>query len=414
MTDKEKFISMMYHDDRNSRYMACRFSKEGKPIQKSAQLYQLPLLIENENLYFVTINGFNRYRRRTSECRQINAVFLDLDLHKNDGDCHWEVLLAYHAIKDAIAEGQIIKPNLTIDSGRGLHIYYIFEKSIPYRLSDGNENTAGINAFRLIQKSLAESIVEVLKNCSSLLELDKKTFDISRIVRLPGTFNFKAGKIATILDYDEDYYTFADLMKPKAKKVKNHISKPKIKTKSGKYEYDKALHNIRLSELEKLQEHRNFDCRGTREYMCYIFYNAAVQIYNKETAFKKLVSFRDKFNDISGVSDSQLKALAACIDRNKGTQHEGYYILKKDWIIQNLGISEQEIAELNLFSLSKRQLKKEKTKIDKQEQAMQVVELASSGMKHQSIADTIGISKRTVQTILKNAGKTREYNRKAA
>lgn len=44
---------------------------------------------------------------------------------------------------------------------------------------------------------------------------------------------------------------------------------------------------------------------------------------------------------------------------------------------------------------------------------MQVIELAKNGMKHQTIADTVGISKRKVQYILKAAGVTRGYNRKA-
>lgn len=144
------------------------------------------------------------------------------------------------------------------------------------------------------------------------------------------------------------------------------------------------------------------------------YYNAAVQVFDRETAYDKLVSFRNKFDDVHAVPDSQLKALSKCVDNNKTGDYEGFYKLKKDRIIQNLGITPDEIAELGLFQLSKRKLKKEKTKIDKQEQAMQVIELASNGMKHQTIAETVGISKRKVQYILKAAGLTREYNRKAA
>ena len=408
MTDKELFSSMLFHDDKNSNYIIQKF-KSGKFCKVVKAKDFLSAEIPDEDIY-ITINGFCGNTRKTYQCRQINALFFDLDAHSiNTKDAKWEIEHTYFSLKDAIEENRLKKPNLIINTGRGLHLYYIFQKSIPYRLKDKSVNKVGLSIRKSIINSIGDDINAVLKKSDCGLELDTKVSDISRIARIPGTKNSNTGTEATIIDYDEDYYTFEELLKPNAKK-----KQPVAKIKTVNNEYGQALHNIRLSELEKLQEYRNFDCRGCREYMCFVYYNAAVQIHDRKTAYEKLISFRNKFDDIHSVSDSQLKALAGCIDRNKGSGYEGFYKLKKDWIIQHLGITPDEIAELGLFQLSKRKLKKEKTKINKQEQAMQVIELAKNGMKHQTIADTVGISKRKVQYILKEAGVTREYNRKSA
>lgn len=408
MTDKELFSSMLFHDDKNSNYIIQKF-KSGKFCKVVKAKDFLSAEIPDEDIY-ITINGFCGNTRKTYQCRQINALFFDLDAHSiNTKDAKWEIEHTYFSLKDAIEENRLKKPNLIINTGRGLHLYYIFQKSIPYRLKDKSVNKVGLSIRKSIINLIGDDINAVLKKSDCGLELDTKVSDISRIARIPGTKNSNTGTEATIIDYDEDYYTFEELLKPNAKK-----KQPVAKIKTVNNEYGQALHNIRLSELEKLQEYRNFDCRGCREYMCFVYYNAAVQIHDRKTAYEKLISFRNKFDDIHSVSDSQLKALAGCIDRNKGSGYEGFYKLKKDWIIQHLGITPDEIAELGLFHLSKRKLKKEKTKINKQEQAMQVIELAKNGMKHQTIADTVGISKRKVQYILKAAGVTREYNRKSA
>lgn len=407
MTDKELFSSMIFHDDKNSNYIIQKF-KSGKfcEVVKANELPDAE--IPKEDVY-ISINGFCGYTRKSYQCRQINALFFDLDFHDEEytKEVGWGVDHTYLSLKDAIESNRLKKPNLIINTGRGLHLYYIFKNSIPYRLTDNSVNEKGLKIRDSIIKSISDDIQAVLKEANCILELDTKVSDIARLARIPGTINSNTKTVTKIIDYDEDYYTFEELLKPNKKKPA-----PKKKIKNN--EFGQALHTIRLAELEKLQEYRNFDCRGCREYMCFAYYNAAVQVYDRETAYNKLVAFRNKFDDVHAVPDSQLKALTDCIDRNKGSDYEGFYKLKNDWFVQHLAITPDEIAELGLFKLSKQELKKQQNKIDKQAQAMQVIELAANGMKHQTIADTVGISKRKVQYILKAAGVTRGYNRKAA
>lgn len=411
MTDKELFSEILFHDDKNSNYIIQKFKPETDKIYEVVKAKDfLDKKLDSDEDVYITINGFCGRRRTTNRCRQINALFFDLDAHSiNTKNAKWEIEHTYLSLKDAIDENRLKKPNLIINTGRGLHLYYIFEKSIPYRLTDNSVNEKGLKIREIIIKSISDDIQAVLKESDSMLELDTKVSDISRIARIPGTKNSKSNTETKIIDYDMDYYTFEELLKPKTQK-KKPVPKKKIKNN----EFGQALHISRLDSLEKLQEYRNFDCTGYREYMCFAYYNAAVQVYDRETAYNKLKAFRDKFNDVRAVPDCQLKALANCIDRNEGCDYESFYKLRNDWFVQHLAITPDEIAELGMFQLSKRELKKQQNKINKQEQAMQVIELAANGMKHQLIAETVGISKRTVQNILKNAGLTREYNRQAA
>ncbi len=412
MTDKELFSAMLFHDDKNSNYIIQKFKPESDKIYEvvKAKDFIDTKLSSDEDVY-ITINGFCGRRRKTGKCRQINALFFDLDFHDEEytKEVGWGVEHTYLSLKDAIESNRLKKPNLIINTGRGLHLYYIFKNSIPYRLTDNSVNEKGLKIRDSIIKSISDDIQAVLTGANCILGLDSKVSDIARLARIPGTINSNTKTVTKIIDYDMDYYTFEELLKPKTQKKK---SAPKKKTKN--IEFGQALHISRLASLEKLQESRNFDCTGYRENMCFAYYNAAVQVYDRETAYNMLKAFRDKFNDVRAVPDCQLKALANCIDRNKCSDYESFYKLRNDWFVQKLEITPDEIAELGMFQLSKRELKKQKNKQNKQEQAMQVVELAANGMKHQTIADTVGISKRKVQYILKNAGLTREYNRKAA
>lgn len=332
-----------------------------------------------------------------------------IDCHtQTDGALDWEILHAYSAIIEAVASNVLLKPNIIVNSGRGLQLYYIFEKSIPYRLSDKSVNINGLKVRENIINTISFQLKNILNDADSSLTLDTKVNDISRIVRIPGTMNTNANRVAQILNYDDDYYCFSDFYNLKMPTKITVERKARTTTTPS---FSCALHNIRISEIKALQKYRNYNCKGCRELMCFIFYNSAVQIHDKATAYDMLVNFRNKFDEPDGVSDSQLKTLAKCVDENKGNNYKGFYMLTKDWIIQQLNITQNEIEELGLFKLSKRELTKQQNRIDKRKQKTQVIDLANSGMSRQAIADTVGISKRTVQNILKDAGKTRKYKK---
>ena len=85
----------------------------------------------NGSLY-VSVNGFSGDRRRLDSLRQINALFFDLDCHGSSrSQTDNAICNALEIISEAVRIEKFPRPTLTVDSGRGLHLYYVLNRSIP-------------------------------------------------------------------------------------------------------------------------------------------------------------------------------------------------------------------------------------------------------------------------------------------
>lgn len=85
-------------------------------------------------------------------------------------------------------------------------------------------------------------------------------------------------------------------------------------------------------------------------------------------------------------------------------------MITKDWIMDKLAITDIEAGELGISkSINSRARKKQTNQVAKAERNSKILEMASSGIKHADIAKELGISRRTVQSVLKNNGLTRKY-----
>ena len=78
---------------------------------------------------------------------------------------------------------------MTIDSGRGVQLFYVLTRSIPYRVNaNGQVNIKSVKLFESVQKrmaSLLDSVISPIKDIS----VDRATFDVSRDSRIPATYN---------------------------------------------------------------------------------------------------------------------------------------------------------------------------------------------------------------------------------
>lgn len=93
--------------------------------------------------------------------------------------------------------GARIMPQLVVNSGGGLHGYWMLEK--PLAITDDNR----------------AEIVQTLKGLAIALRGDSKVADLARVMRLPGTVNTKPsrnGAICTVLDIIPGAYHYMDLV----------------------------------------------------------------------------------------------------------------------------------------------------------------------------------------------------------
>lgn len=173
------------------------------------------MLDDSEDCYF-SINSFRHHRRISDDVWHLNAIALDFDFYKIK---KYEKYDAESFYQKFLKNKLKFKPNLVIDSGRGLYIIYCFK-----------------HAPRAMSKSyhwLYQCFYDEFKGYG----LDAKAMNITQLIRIPGTINSKTKKKVEILDTFLERYefkTFLDYFN-KLKKGNKRIKSSSV----NKFSFDK-------------------------------------------------------------------------------------------------------------------------------------------------------------------------------
>ena len=120
---------------------------------------------------FVALSSFNGYSRKADEAKSVRSFFVDLDVGQGKGYNSKDE--AVQAIDQFVLENNL-PPPVKIDSGTGIHSYWLFDRDIP----------------ATEWKPYAEKFKEFC--LSHGLNIDPVvTADLARILRCPDTFNQK-------------------------------------------------------------------------------------------------------------------------------------------------------------------------------------------------------------------------------
>ena len=372
------------------------------------------------NLFFTpNALGYRRKDEKTSIRRDnehlqtFEALYCDLDFKLSDYDCNEdeviESLLEYWEDEDC----ELIEPTMITFSGHGLHLYWKIE-SISYR---GN-----IEKWELCQ--------EYIYNSLRKLGADKAiTKDKVRVLRMPNTINKKAGyepikceikafsgKVYTLDSIVEKFDLWQDLRRIYNNKYKNNVlqfkreqrrtKKNKGKSKGVFYtnfnqNADKTytrLFNARLKDLEKLALSRT---EGTRELIMFLYQNyMMLATGNKEFTQQKALELNSRTQ--RPLTEREVIKVA---------QARKSYKYSTESIIELLGITEQEMIELELCSLVTPEIRADRRKEQNkryyerragQSKAEQIEErrtklaiLLEQGKSEQEILEILDISRRT-------------------
>ena len=139
---------------------------------------------------FVALSSFKGYSRKADEAQAVKSFFVDLDVGEGKGyNSKDEALDAI----DKFIEANELPPPVRIDSGGGVHAYWIFDKDVP-----ADEWKPYAEKFKNFCLSRGLNIDPVV------------TADLARILRCPDTFNQKTDPpIPTkVLDNDIPIYSF--------------------------------------------------------------------------------------------------------------------------------------------------------------------------------------------------------------
>src|SRR5260221_1084528 len=136
-------------------------------------------------------NLLKSQRGKMADIRGLPGFWLDIDLDTQTG-AH----VAQNLPKNLDQVIEIISdypdPTTLVDSGHGIHAYWLFEQVHP------------VNSGNMLdyEKSLEYFQRKIIARAQALGYHVDSTYDITRVLRLPGTINYKAGlqKPVTVLD----------------------------------------------------------------------------------------------------------------------------------------------------------------------------------------------------------------------
>ena len=410
-SDRDKFFRLLMHDDRRSFYV---ISSDASGAWADTALTADALSsyqFDTAHNYYVTHNGFTGRRRLSVRTRQLNALFFDLDCHEAPpSECERLIRAITGRLSAAVQTAVLPKPTMIVDSGRGVHVYYVLDRSVPYRFKNTGEiNEPGISFFHHVQSQLANLLDELLADVDGV-KVDRAVFDTTRVSRIPNTYNTKARRHARLVFAEETFHSLSDLnsFKAVAPAKKSALPHKAPNKRAVILKYDRLLLS-RLNKIAELQEYRKFDCRGTRERMCFVYYNTAVQIYRGDDAWDSLMAFNARFN--APLAVSELEGIRASVSKVRNIKGEvGYYVLSASKVIELLALTDEEIEATHFFA-SKRMVErmeaKRKTKERRAARDERIVGLyKKGGMTQQQVANEVGCSPRTVYVALKSAGLT--------
>ncbi|WP_294418776.1 hypothetical protein [uncultured Senegalimassilia sp.] len=410
----EIFRTLITHDDRNSYYVVSS-DASGSWEDTAVKSESLPAMgFNTKSAYYMTHNGFTSACRKSEQVRQLNALFFDLDCHDQGlRETRAIVSQTLSTLKHAVADGVLPQPTMTIDSGRGVQLFYVLTRSIPYRVNaNGQVNIKSVKLFENVQKRMASLLDSVISPIQGI-SVDRATFDVSRVSRIPGTYNAKAGRFATLCDYSLDaLYSLSGLSSfasaHAAEPIRSNNLKRAFKKTASVLNYQPMM-NSRLAKITELQKLRNFNCEGNRELMSFVFYNTAVQVYPHEIAQRKLIDFNNAF--INPLNQSELDGIIKSVDSVTNLRGEqGYYLIGANRLRELLGMTLEEEMAINFFESKRSVLRKEAkriTKAKREQRNARIVALFRQGSHtYASIAKQVVCSVRTVAAVISSYKQT--------
>lgn len=371
---------------------------------------------EGQEDTFISPNSFYIPNRANTNIRHFRALYIDLDLDQ------YSKSEAFYQVYMKSAKGEIPKPSMIIDSGRGLHLYWRIEHAPKGALYTWQE--------------LQDYLYYHLK----YLGADIKATDSSRVLRLPNTINSKNGATCIVLEMNDFKYSMYELREQylnyiKKDKPKNQViikEDPKVKVKHLFNSY--SLHIARSSDLRTIARLRNYDLKGYRNSIlhCYCYWQG-VTTRDTTRLLDETLDFNNQFLDplkdseVKAIVKSTSKAVEKFIEYEQGIrsgenkrvskpmkERGGYWYTNKR-LIEMLNITGQEQEHLKTIigtdekyrrkNLKRRQERRNEEGLTSREQqkrdtVSKVKELNKKGLNQVEISKELGITQGYVSRIL--------------
>ena len=344
--------------------------------------------LTGENIY-ITLNTFYKPCRRLECIKELNCVYIDLDYYKIKYTREQIIM----NLEENYFNKIIPTTNYILDSGRGLALIWLINK-VPS------------NALPL-WKAVQEYLYNQLKEFGA----DRQALDATRILRVPGSINSKSKTVVSIIDEYDYIYDLREIQKEFLPELKPK-EKKKGRPKKINYVYrERSLYYARIQDITKLCELREYDLRGHREIILFLYrYYLCSFTEDVQKALGDVLELNGMFtyplkeNEVIRATRSAEKCY---LDKNKE------YKYKNDTLIELLEITEIEetymttIISKNEYKRRHREREKnrylEKLKADGKikekdkllQRRIKIKDLLAEGLDQKDICLRLNISKRT-------------------
>jgi hypothetical protein len=149
----------------------------------------------NDQNIFIALSSFNGHSRKADNSAFVRSLYIDMDV--GEGKEYLTKMEASNALEKFLTENNIPEP-VWVDSGRGIHAYWVFDRDIP----------------ALEWKNYAVKFKDFCFEKG--LKIDPAvTAELARIMRCPDTFNYKTDPPSPTRVISDSYtiYNFEDFVK---------------------------------------------------------------------------------------------------------------------------------------------------------------------------------------------------------
>ena len=344
---------------------------------------------DKEDVY-ISMSTFYKPMRRIENIKELTCNFIDLDTY-NTKFTNTQILMN---LESNYFNKVIPTPNLIIGSGRGLTLIWLIER-VPYM---------ALPLWKAVQEYLYSQLKE--------FGADRKALDATRVLRVAGSINSKSGTRVTILEKYEYKYTLREIQREFLPDLDENRNKKKGRPKKVVYVHrERSLYQGRILDLVKLCELRNYDVKGHREIILFLYRYYLCYFYEDEQrALEDVLELNKEF--IHPLGEKELiraTGSAEKVFKSKDKQ----YKYKNETLIDILEISDYEQTHMKII-IGKEEYKRrhrireknryveklksqgsvsEKEKISQRRQKIKA--LLAEGLLQKDICNSLNISKDT-------------------
>ena len=302
-------------------------------ISKQREFSQWHYIVEdllkqdfNKEDVYISMSTFYKPMRRIENIKEITSNFIDLDTY-NTKFTNTQIVMN---LESNYFNKVIPTPNLIISSGRGLTLIWLIER-VPYM---------ALPLWKAIQEYLYSQLKE--------FGADRKALDATRILRVPGSINSKNGTRVKILEKYDYVYTLREIQREFLPDLNEDRPKKKGRPKKLVYIHrERSLYQGRILDLVKLCELRNYDVKGHREIILFLYRYYLCYFYEDENkALEDVLELNKEF--IQPLSEKEVIRATGSAEKVFKAKDKQYKY-KNETLIELLEISEYEQTHMKII-----------------------------------------------------------------